>query len=134
MIIKYTLIFFVMLFLAGTGFVHAGYDLSELQKLFTDKQQREKIDAMRSGEYKGPEIQQSTKIKVSGYVIRSDGKSVVWLNNKNTMESSMVGDIRVNKFNVGKNKKVTVSVDGKTKKLKPGESWHREADKVVDSL
>lgn len=111
----------------------ADYDADDLNKLFTDKRQRAQIDAARSGNHTDPDLQQTSKINLSGYMTRSDGKSVVWLNNKNTLDSSKVGDVKVNQSTVGKNKKVTVRVDGKTKRLKPGESWLKETDKIVDN-
>ena len=57
---------------------------------------------------------------------RSDGKSVVWVNNKNTLDSSRIGDIKVQQASIGRDKKVAVSVDGKTTRLKPGETWSED--------
>ncbi len=114
--------------------LHADYDAADLQKLFTDKKQRTRIDAKRTGGHTGTDIQQQTsKIKVSGYVTRSDGKSVVWINNKNTLESSNIGGAKVHQSSIGKNKKVTVSVDNKTTRLRPGETWYKETGKIVDN-
>ncbi|GMR16437.1 MAG: hypothetical protein BMS9Abin31_0772 [Gammaproteobacteria bacterium] len=126
-------------FVSGLFFIlcssasHAGYDAADLKKLFTDKNQRAQIDAARSGNSSGGESQQTSKINVSGYVTRSDGKSVVWINNKNTLDSTRLGDIKVYQSSIGKNKKVTVSTDGKRKQLKPGETWLKEADKIVEN-
>ena len=111
---------------------HADYDAADLKKLFTDKSQRAQIDAARTGKTV-PGVQQTNKVKLSGYVTRSDGKNVVWLNDTNTLENSKVGNARVHQSTVGKNKKVTVSVDGKMKRLKPGETWDKETGKVVDN-
>ena len=114
--------------------LHADYDEADLQKLFTDKKQRAGIDAKRTGGHTGTDIQQQTsKIKVSGYVTRSDGKSVVWINNKNTLDSSNIGGAKVHQSSIGKNKKVTVSVDNKTTRLRPGETWYKETGKIVDN-
>ena len=105
----------------------AGYDATELQKLFTDKQQRRQIDSARSGNYSATESPQTSKVEVTGYVTRSDGKSVVWVNNKNTLESSRMGDVRIHQSSIGRNKKVTVTVDGNSVRLKPGETWSEDA-------
>ncbi len=114
--------------------LYADYDAADLQKLFTDKKQRARIDAARSGNDIMPDSRQQTrKIKVSGYVTRSDGKSVVWINNKNTLNSPGPGDVKVHQSSIGKNKKVTVSVGNKTAKLRPGETWFKETGKVVDN-
>ncbi len=116
-----------------SAILHADYDAADLKKLFTDKTQRARLDAARSGSALTPELQHTNRVKLSGYMTRSDGKSVVWLNNKNTMENSKVGDVRVHRSTVGKNKKVTISIDGETKRLSPGESWDKTTGKVVDS-
>ena len=114
--------------------LYAEYDADDLQKLFTDKKQRAQIDAARSGNYTGSELQQQTsKVNVSGYMTRSDGKSVVWVNNRNTLESSKIGDVRVQQSNIGKDKKVGVTVDGRHVHLKPGETWNKETGKIVDN-
>ena len=114
--------------------LRADYDAENLQKLFTDKQQRARIDATRSGKHTGSEVQkQTSKIKVSGYVTRSDGKSVVWINNTNTLDSPRVGGVKVHQSSIGKNKKITVSVDNKTTRLRPGETWYKETGKIVDN-
>lgn len=122
----------VLIFCSST--LYADYDAVNLDSLFTDKSQRARIDAARSGKNTGTDLpQQSSKVSVSGYMTRSDGKSVVWVNNKNTMESSKIGDVTVHKSSIGKNKKVTVSAKDKTTRLRPGETWHKETGKIVDN-
>jgi len=122
-----------LLCLMCSTFVQAEYDAANLDKLFTDKSQRAQIDAARSGNYTGSDIQQTSKVNVNGYMKRSDGKSVVWINNKNTLEGSKVGNIKVHQRSVGKNKKVSINVDGKSASLRPGETWHKETGAIVDS-
>ena len=113
--------------------LYAEYDADDLQKLFTDKRQRAQIDAARSGDVSGSELQrQTSKVSVSGYMTRSDGKNVVWVNNKNTLQSSKVGEVKVQQSNIGKNKKVGVSLDGQHVHLKPGQTWHKETGKIVE--
>lgn len=117
-----------------SGTLYADYDAEDLDSLFTDKSQRAQIDAARSGKHTDTDLpQQTSKVSVSGYMTRSDGKSVVWVNNKNTMESSKIGDVTVHKSSIGKNKKVTVSAEDKTTRLRPGETWHKETGKIVDN-
>ena len=115
--------------------LHADYDVADLQKLFTEKKQRARIDAKRSGGHTESGIQAPTskKIKVSGYVTRSDGKSVVWINNKNTLDSLRIDDVKVHQSSIGKNKKVSISVDNKTTRLRPGETWYKATGKIVDN-
>ena len=109
------------------------FDEGALQKLFTDKSQREKIDALRSGKTTGNEVKKSEKVTVTGYVKRSNGKNVVWVNNKNTLERSKVDDVTVYRSSIGQDKKVTITVDGKTARLKPGEVWYKDSGKIVDN-
>ncbi len=117
-----------MLCLIYSGMLYADYDAASLQKLFTDKRQRAQIDAARSGDYSGTEPQQKTgKVSVSGYMTRSDGKSVVWLNKKNTLDKTRVNNIKVHQASIGKNKKVGVTVDGRHVHLKPGETWSEDS-------
>jgi len=114
--------------------LHADYDAADLQKLFTDKKQRARIDATRSGKVTASDVRKQTrKIKISGYVTRSEGKSVVWINNKNTLDGPRVGDVKVHQSSIGKNKKVTISVDNKITRLRPGETWYKETGKIVEN-
>ncbi|MFV9615261.1 MAG: hypothetical protein ACNYZG_04845 [Gammaproteobacteria bacterium] len=122
---------FCMIFSNG---LYADYAAADLQKLFTDKKQRASIDATRAGDYTEPNIRRQTKkVKVSGYVKRSNGKSVVWVNNKSTLDGSTIGDVKVHRSFIGKDKKVTISVDNKTTRLRPGETWYKETGKIVDN-
>ncbi len=130
MMLKLTIVVFTVL-LACVA--RADYRVDDLQKLFTDKQQRERIDAIRSGRFNSGENRKSEKVHVSGYVTRSDGKNIVWLNNKNTINNSRVDDVKVYRSMVGKNKKITISVDGKSVRLKPGETWYKNSGKIVDN-
>ncbi len=109
------------------------YDPEDLNKLFTDKDQRSQIDAGRSGKTATTGIKKTNEVEVSGYVTRSEGKSVVWVNDKNTLESSTIDGARVHQSSIGNNKKVTVTMDGKTKSLKPGESWSKNTGQVKDN-
>ncbi len=122
-----------LFFVFFCGVAQAEYDVADLKKLFTDKSQRAQIDALRLGNFTADESQQTRKIKVSGYVVRSGGKSVVWLNNKNTLEGSKLGDVKIRQSTVGKNKKVTVIMKQKTIQLKAGESWTETSDYDSDN-
>ena len=113
--------------------LYADYDVADLEKLFTDKQQRARIDALRSGRSTNPGLKKAKRVSVQGYVTRSNGKSVAWINNSNTLEKKIAGGVNVNKASIGKNKKVVVSVDGRNVKLKPGETWHAQTGRIVDN-
>lgn len=113
--------------------VLADYDASDLGKLFTDKSQRAQIDAVRSGKHIGNGVRQTSKVSVDGYITRSDGKSVVWVNKESTLDNHRVGDVKVHRSSIGNNKKVTISVDGKSARLKPGETWHKETGEIIEN-
>lgn len=116
--------------------VAAYYDESALGRLFTTPQQRHKIDAFRKGKSVGITHEQSspTDVNVQGMVIRSDGKSTVWVNGKSTLESSRVGgvDVKLNSLN-HKTDSVTVVINNKAVRLKPGQVWSEDSGKVTDS-
>ena len=116
-----------------TPMAQAEYDESELDKLFTDKSQRAQIDAVRSGKHIGNGVRQTSKVSVDGYLTRSDGKSVVWVNKESTLDNHRVGDVKVHRSSIGNNKKVTISVDGKSARLKPGETWHKETGEIIEN-
>jgi len=126
--IKNLLLLAMLLPAAGAGAQE--YDESQLKTLFTDKKERDYIDAMRSG--KGPG-RQAEKITVRGYMKRSDGRDVVWVNDGSTLKGNRVDNIRVNPGSIGRNKGVVVSSDGSYRRLKPGETWDRQTGKVVDA-
>jgi len=122
-----------MLLLVTWSVYAAEYDESQLLNLFTDRQQRSQIEALRSGAVSDKGERETNKINLNGYMRRSDGKSVVWVNDGNTIEGTRVDDLRVHSTSVGKDSKVTISVDGKTARLKPGETWIKETGKIVDN-
>lgn len=107
--------------------------MDKLQNLFTDKKQRAQINASRSGKSTNAELKKTDKISVSGYITRTGGKSVAWVNNKNTLDTTSVGDVKVHQASIGKNKKVGLTVGGKHVRIKPGETWYKETGKVVDN-
>ena len=132
---QFKLIITGLLCMICSNVLHADYDAADLQKLFTDKKQRAQIDAVRSGNIAGIEsaAQQTNTVNLSGYMTRSDGKSVVWLNNKNTLDGSKVGEVKVHRPSIGKNKKVLFTVNEKNIQLKPGQVWSDDAGKITDS-
>ncbi|PCJ85221.1 MAG: hypothetical protein COA54_11760 [Thiotrichaceae bacterium] len=112
---------------------YAEYDVNDLNKLFTDKKQRAQIDADRAGDYSGSEVHKATQVKVSGYMKRSSGKSVVWVNGANTLDSTRVGGVTVNTQLINNNNKVPVKIDGRTVYVRPGESWSEASGSVKDN-
>lgn len=122
-----------MVLLVTSSVCATEYDDSQLLNLFIDRQQRSQIDALRSGTVSDKGVRETNKVNLNGYMRRSDGNSVVWVNDGNTIEGTRVDDLRVHSKSVGRDNKVTISVDGKTTRLKPGETWIKETGKIVDN-
>lgn len=120
------------IFMCSTA-THAEYDVNDLKKLFTDERQRAQIDAARTGNNTGTETQQTATVSVTGYMKRSDGKNVVWVNGNSTIDSSRVGGVVVNTKSINKNDKVAVQIDGHTVYVRPGESWSKTSGTIKDN-
>ena len=104
------------------------YSEQSLRTLFTSQQERQDIDSGRRGK-SSPEDQdivEPSSIQVNGIVKRSDGKNVVWINGKNTMDSSTVDGIKVYSNSINVQGKVPVMIDGQKVYIKPGETWSGE--------
>ena len=132
---KKGLLMMLVLALPATG-IAAHFSENELGKLFTTPVQRQKIDAFRKGKSIGAVREQvsPSDVKIQGLVKRSDGKSVVWLNGQNTLNSSHVGGVRASAANKNiKSDKVRVTINNKTVRLKPGEVWSEETNQVTDT-
>jgi len=112
-----------MFFFIGSNMAYAEYNESELKNLFTNKQLREEIDAKRTGKYRSSKKGPVTQVKVNGYMKRSGGKNVVWVNGKSTMNSSRVGGVTVFTQSITKSNKVPLRVDGRKIYVRPGEVW-----------
>jgi hypothetical protein len=114
----------------------AYYEEGALGKLLTTPAQRQKIDAFRKGKSIGVTREQisPTDVKVQGIVTRSDGTSTVWVNGKSTLEGSSVGgvDVKLNSIN-DQSDKVSIGINKKTVRLKPGQVWSEDSGKVTDS-
>jgi hypothetical protein len=110
----------------------AQYDVDALQSFFTDKSQRKQLDIARSGKSADPEVRETRRVRVSGYMTRSDGKSVVWANGQNTIDDTRIDDVQIDTRGLNKSNQVTIRVDGKAARVKPGEAWVKETNQVVE--
>jgi len=123
-----SLLFFLSVFMQP---LRAEFNVKQLKKLFTTEQQRNHINMMRKARMTK---QHSTglspkthfgRVVVSGYMKRSDGKNVVWVNGTSTLTSNIISDVKVDINKINNHDQVTLFVDGKQLKLKPGQSWTR---------
>ena len=114
----------------------AMFEENAIEKLFTTASERQKIDSFRKGKSVGVAREQvsPTDVKVQGMVKRSDGKTTVWVNGQSTLDSNTVGGVRVSPSRTDSNSnKVSVSVNNKSVRLKPGQVWSEDSGQISDS-
>lgn len=100
-------------------------DASGLGQLFTSPAQRAQIDARRAGKGARPAAA-ARVVRVDGFMRRSDGRSVVWVNGQSTLEDKRVQGVSVGGVNERDNQ-VRLRVKGRSLRLKPGQSWQLDA-------
>jgi len=114
----------------------AYYHASELGRLLTTPAQRHRIDAMRNGNNSADtnEKNSTRDIKMQGIVTPSSGRSTVWINGKSTLQSNNVDgvNVRLNSLN-GRKDTVTVIINGKRVRMKPGQVWSESSGRVTDN-
>jgi len=85
------------------------------------------IDGNRSNHSSSDQVLATpSSVQINGIVKRSNGKSVVWVNGKNTMDTTMTDGIKVYSGSIKSNNKVPVLIDGKKIYIKPGETWSED--------
>lgn len=101
------------------------YSEQSLKTLFTSQQQRQDIELGRRshGSTNGETITRPSSVEINGLVKRSDGKNVVWINGKNTMDSSVIDGTKIYSKSINDQNKVPVMIDGRKVYVKPGQSW-----------
>ncbi len=122
-------ILLMLLITVQTYAVAKDYSEQSLRTLFTSQQERQNIDNNRKQQGSSAEqvIVGPSSVRINGIMKRSNGKSVVWVNGKNTMDSSTVDGVKVYSNAINSKNKITVMVDGERVYLKPGEAWSEEA-------
>lgn len=126
----------------------------EDQRLFTTAAERQRLDELRTAEEGRSEAASSAQsgggaaadrrarveprkpppVKLRGFVRRSEGPGAVWVNDASTVDDARLpDDLRVHS---GRLDGATVTVtlpDGRTIRLKPGQTWDPDSGRVVDS-
>lgn len=129
--IKHLIVFTL---LSSSSVMATGYSEQMLKQLFTKPSERQGLNATRRGGQSSDfYVSGPSSVQVNGIVSRSDGKSVVWVNGKNTMNNSMVDGVKVYSNEMKKNNKIPVRVDGRMVYVKPGETWSEETGVVDDN-
>jgi len=121
----------ILILLSSSHATAEGFNEQSLKTLFTSASERKAINATRRGA--GGFMPGAASVQVKGVVRRSDGKSVVWLNRKNTMDNTMIDGVKVYPNAINKNNKVPIMVDGRMVHVKPGESWSEDTGVTEDN-
>lgn len=104
------------------------YSEQSLKTLFTSQQERQDIEHGRKGNNfsAGQVLVGPSSVQINGMVKRNNGKSVVWVNGKSTLDNSMVDGVKVYSKSIKSNNKIPVMIDGQKVYIKPGETWSEE--------
>lgn len=112
------------------------YDESALGLLFTTPIERQSIDNAKRHDVPQESLRRvtPTNVKINGIVIRSNGGSTAWVNGKQTSGNNTAAGVKVmTRLVSNTDKKIPVLVDGKSIKIKPGQSWSEETGTVDDN-
>lgn len=116
----------------------------ELMTLFTSASERVRLDHLRnSGKFdinsdarkmNVSVPREPDKVELKGVMIRGNGKSVVWINDGNTMKSNKIDQkIKVSDRSIKQDDlKVSIKVSQQRLKMKPGQQWNEVDNKVKD--
>ena len=136
MLIKHKCYLFLPFLFHCSFALASDYNEQSLGKLFTTPAERRTIDTDKRGDAQQTTVRNITpsSIKVNGLVIRSKGKNSVWINGHQPKENETIDGVKVNSKAVSnKNINIPVLVDGKSIRVKPGQSWSEDTGSVVDS-
>lgn len=112
-----------------------------LQRLFTTPPERAALDRLREqGVDEDNSIHQAEektapakRLKMNGYVLRQDGRNVVWVNNHSTLkEDPSLADVTVDSGRIDK-QRVPVQLPEGQVYLKPGQVYARGVGTVTES-
>ncbi len=134
-------LFLILLCLFSKPVLSSDFDTQDkLRTLFTTPHIRMQLDQQREEGKFTDQINKSSinivkkplTVKMQGVVIREPAKTIVFVNDSNTLQSPDINnEITVNDNRVKKNTyKVPVRVNQKTVNLKPGQQWN-ESDKQI---
>jgi hypothetical protein len=147
-------IFLLPVFLIGLTFapLQAAAE-DDFGRLFSSQAERKKLDILRQNQkliIASP--QQNTRLEpvvdalpepitLQGYVKRSDGSTTLWINNKAVQENSTQDDVEIGQLSKQKNSakngsdslNVRIPVTGKNVRLKPGQVYEPETNRIVES-
>lgn len=122
-------------------------------RLFSSQAERKKLDILRQNQkliVASP--QQNTRLEpvadalpepitLQGYVKRSDGSTTLWINNKTVQEDTTQDDVEIGRLSKqnppaksgSDSLNVRIPVTGKNVRLKPGQVYEPETNRIVES-
>lgn len=122
-------------------------------RLFSSSAERKKLDILRKNQklivaspQKNARLEPVADelpkpITLQGYVKRSDGSTTLWVNNKAVQENSTQDDVEIGRLSKQKDSakissdslNVRIPVTGKNVRLKPGQVYEPETNRIVES-
>ncbi len=95
------------------------------------EQEQRRQEPARAAAAPAPEPPKRPRVHVRGFVRRSDGPSAVWVNDASTLGGERVGD-GVAAGRIEGSSVVVTLPDGRRVRLRPGQTWDPERERVVD--
>lgn len=122
-------------------------------RLFSSQAERKKLDILRQNQKlivvtpqknmpSEPAVNELPEpITLQGYVKRSDGSTTLWVNNKAVQENTTQDNVEIGRLskqkssakNASDSLNVRVPVNGKSARLKPGQVYDPETNRIVES-
>lgn len=145
-------IFLLPIFLIGFTSMPLQAAEDDFGRLFSSSAERKKLDILRKNQKLTvvspernaplqPEVDALPEsITMQGYVKRSDGSTTLWINNKAVQENSTQDDVEIGRLSKQKNSaknasdslNVRIPVTGKNVRLKPGQIYEPETNRIVE--
>jgi hypothetical protein len=122
-------------------------------RLFSSQAERKQLDILRqnqklivvspqkSTQLEPVAVELPEPVTMQGYVKRSDGSTTLWINNQAVQENSTQSDVEIGRLHKQKNSakngsdslNVRIPATGKNVRLKPGQVYEPETNRIVES-
>jgi len=127
-------VWFLLLFNTNVALAQESTSLKDLRTLFTTTQIRQQLNEQRNqGKFDSTKnsttntkLREPIKVNMQGMVIRKNKKTVIFINNENTLKSTIINnEIKVRAGYIkNRSLKIPIRVKQQTIKLKPGQQWN----------
>lgn len=122
-------------------------------RLFSSQAERKQLDILRQNQklivvspQKNTQLEPAAvelpePVTMQGYVKRSDGSTTLWINNKVVQENTTQSNVEIGRLNKQKSStkngadslNVRIPATGKNVRLKPGQVYEPETNRIVES-